>query len=263
MLPPFNLSMSQPKFRTRLVLFILLLGSIQCHAQVTPAPYQAPSTRKMSDLLQQIFRDQDLKTDPNKDAQRAREVERQLATNPSLRDEIKLRLTLASFELRAGDSQVAIDQLLKVRSLAETHGVILAPAYKKQIRDLLAIAYMRLGEQENCVHYHGQESCLFPVRGSGVHQLTRGMEGAVRELTDALQENPADLKSRWLLNIAYITLGRYPQDVPARWLIPAGTFDSDYDIDRSKMLLPKPAFSEWATPAASSWKTSMATACST
>lgn len=244
MLPSFNFSMSQPKFRTRLVLFILvlfilLLCSVFFHAQLTPAPYQAPSTKKMSDRLQQIFRDQDLKTDPNKDAERAREVERQLATNPNLRDEIKLRLTLASFELRAGDSQVAIDHLLEVRSLAATHGVILAPAYKKQIRDLLAIAYMRLGEQENCVHYHGQESCLFPVRGSGVHQLTRGMEGAVRELTDALQENPADLKSRWLLNIAYMTLGRYPHDVPARWLIPASTFDSEYDIGHFKDVAPQ------------------------
>ena len=60
MLPPFNPSMSQPKFRTRLVLSILLLASLSLHAQLTPAPYQAPSTRKMSDLLQQIFRDQDL-----------------------------------------------------------------------------------------------------------------------------------------------------------------------------------------------------------
>ena len=40
-----------------------------------------------------------------------------------------------------------------------------------------------------------------------MHQLTRGSEGAIRELTAALKVNPNDLLSRWLLNIAGMTIG--------------------------------------------------------
>jgi len=69
--------------------------------------------------------------------------------------------------------------------------------------------------------------------------MKRGMEGALRELTTALEKDPSDLKSRWLLNIAYMTLGRYPAEVPAKWLIPPGTFDSEYDISRFPDVAPE------------------------
>ena len=73
---------------------------------------------------------------------------------------------------------------------------------------------------------------MFPIHGSGVHKLQRGAQGAVRELTAALEKDSSDLKSRWLLNIAYMTLGHYPADVPAQWLIPSSRFDSEYDLGK-------------------------------
>jgi hypothetical protein len=51
-------------------------------------------------------------------------------------------------------------------------------------------------------------------------------------LTAALRESPSDLLARWLLNIAYMTLGEHPHKVPSQWLIPARVFDSEYDIKR-------------------------------
>jgi hypothetical protein len=77
---------------------------------------------------------------------------------------------------------------------------------------------------------HGQKSCVFPIHGSGVHTLTRGAEGAVKAFTGLLEEDPNDDASRWLLNIAYMQLGKYPQSVPAKWLISADRFNSEYDI---------------------------------
>ncbi len=38
-----------------------------------------------------------------------------------------------------------------------------------------------------------------------------------------LDEWPGDLRVRWLLNIAAMTLGEYPEKVPPRFLIPVGT----------------------------------------
>ena len=201
--------------------------------------YQSAGTRKMAALLQKIYQEQDWKTDPNKDAERAHYFQLDLAAKPSLKDEIRLRRGLAESLLRAGNSADAVAQSEALRAFCQEQGIQLTPEFEKQIRDQLAISYMRLGEQENCAHMHGQESCIFPVKGSGVHQMRRGMEGAVRELTAILEHDPKDLKSRWLLNIAYMTLGRYPAEVPAKWLIPASTFDSEYEIGRFADVAPE------------------------
>ena len=53
----------------------------------------------------------------------------------------------------------------------------------------------------------------------------------------ALRENPDDLAARWLLNLAQMTLGQYPDQVPASQLIPPEVFLSDYDIKRFGPLL--------------------------
>jgi len=45
-----------------------------------------------------------------------------------------------------------------------------------------------------------------------------------------LEQKPEDLEVRWLLNIACMTLGKYPDEVPKKYLIPPSTFDSGEDI---------------------------------
>jgi hypothetical protein len=200
----------------------------------TPAdeavPYQSPGTKEMAALLRKIYQEQDWETDPNKDAVRAEYFKTLLNAKPAYEKEIKIRKALADCLLRAGDSAGSVEQLEKIRSISREKGTPLESEFEKEVRDALAISYLRLGEQENCVAMHGQQSCIFPLKGSGIHKLTRGAEGAVREFTSALEKNPKDLKSRWLLNVAYMALGRYPQDVPQQWLIPPNTFASDADI---------------------------------
>jgi hypothetical protein len=223
----------------RRVLSILLATVAPLASLWGQQPYQSPGTRTMAALLQKIYREQDWKADPNKDGERAKFYLEQLAANPSLKAELKIRQALAASQLKAGDSGAAVEQLESLRRLCQDQGIQLTPEFERQIRDQLAISYMRLGEQENCARMHGQESCIFPVKGSGVHTMKLGMEGAVRELTAALEKNPKDLKSRWLLNIAYMTLGDYPAKVPAQWLISAKTFDSEYDIGRFPDVAPE------------------------
>jgi hypothetical protein len=196
--------------------------------------YQSEGTRKMAALLQKIYAELDWQTDPNKDAERAQHFADQLADGRPIREELKLRQARAEALLRAGDSAGAVEELERIRTMCHERGIVLAPFFEKQLRDSLGIAYMRLGEQENCLHYHGQDSCIFPIKGGGVHRDTRGSEGAIREFSAALMADPNDAKARWLLNVAYMTLGRYPQDVPQLWLIPPQRFESEYDIGRFK-----------------------------
>jgi len=222
----------------RRLLLALLLVCPPTHAGTNtpaePAPYQSPGTKKMAALLAQIYRDQDWQTDPSKDAIRAQYFQSQLEAKPPLDKELLIRKAIADCLLRAGDSAKAVEQLEKIRSLSREKNFPLEPKFEREVRDALAISYLRLGEQENCVAMHGQDSCIFPIQGSGVHKATRGAEGAIREYTAALQQNPKDFKARWLLNVAYMALGRYPQDVPQQWLIPPSTFASDADIGQFK-----------------------------
>ncbi len=71
-----------------------------------------------------------------------------------------------------------------------------------------------------------------PTPGNGVHQLKRGSIEAVKVLTGLLSRYPDLLDARWLLNIAYMTLGEYPVGVPEQWRIPDERFRSDYDIKK-------------------------------
>ncbi len=217
-----------------LLLLVLSAIPISTSAPTDIPPYQSPGTKKMAALLVKIYNEEDWQTDPNKDAVRAKYFQKQLDSNPTYEKEIQIRKAIADCLLRAGDSAGSVEQLEKIRSLSREKGTLLNPDFEKQVRDALGISYLRLGEQENCIAMHGQESCIFPLKGSGIHKLTRGAEGAVREFTAALEKNPKDLKSRWLLNIAYMALGRYPQSVPQQWLIPPSTFDSDADIGQFK-----------------------------
>jgi hypothetical protein len=102
----------------------------------------------------------------------------------------------------------------------------------RETREFLALCYLRLGEQENCITRHGAESCLLPIRGGGVYTRQDGARRAIQEYTTLLREKPDDLTSRWLLNILYQTVGEYPAKVPRAWLIPPKVFDAEYEVGR-------------------------------
>ena len=84
----------------------------------------------------------------------------------------------------------------------------------------LALAYLRAGERVNCIVNHTGETCIMPIRGSGIHTEPQGSRNAIRIYEELLKEYPENLEYRWLLNIAYMTLGQYPTQVPHAWLLP-------------------------------------------
>ena len=98
--------------------------------------------------------------------------------------------------------------------------------------NVAGFCYLRIGKQENCLTNHTIDSCLMPISKGGIHQLERGSRGAIEVLTKDVAARQKDFAARWLLNIAYMTLGEYPDKVPARWLVPPTAFHSDYDIKR-------------------------------
>ncbi len=134
--------------------------------------------------------------------------------------------------LFAGRTEEALMEFATLKAQLPASGQEPPPALRRDLRMFEAICHLRLGEQQNCLHNHNADSCLFPIAGGGVHVQPEGSRNAIRLLTEVLEQNGNDLEARWLLNIAFMTLGEYPQAVPEAWRIDPATFASDYPLPR-------------------------------
>ena len=199
----------------------------------------------MQKRLQGIYAASDWRGDPNKPAERAAYYGKLLAGGKlSATEMLQVLLQQGTEFLQAGENNSAISVVERMRAIAAAKQIQLPQDFDLKLRNLAGTAYLRLGEQENCAAMaaasgsNGAENngsaarhaCIFPLRPEAVHRLQRGAEGAVREFTGLLEINPQDDESQWLLNLAYMQLGRYPQDVPARWLVPEARFQSQADL---------------------------------
>jgi hypothetical protein len=117
------------------------------------------------------------------------------------------------------------------RAARETHPAK-NPWYEANIEALLGVAALRRGESDNCIACCTDASCIFPLARAAVHQQPAGSRRAIQHFTAYLEKRPEDIGVRWLLNIAYMTLGEYPEKVPARHLIPLEPFRSRIDVGR-------------------------------
>jgi hypothetical protein len=94
----------------------------------------------------------------------------------------------------------------------------------------IGIAYMRMGERTNCMLNHNGSSCIFPIKDGGVHVIRTGSTKAIETYQAILKNHKDDLESKWLLNIAYMTLGGYPKNVPKEFLIPGLDSDTAFKV---------------------------------
>jgi hypothetical protein len=133
-----------------------------------------------------------------------------------------LRYMKANHLLELGREKEAVDILQQIiqpepNPQSATNG---PDRLTEAIHSLLGLAYMRLGERNNCVNMHSSGSCIFPIHNDGVYSDPYASQKAIDIYQQFLPDHPTDLTTRWLLNIAYMTLGQYPAKVPSQWLIP-------------------------------------------
>jgi hypothetical protein len=121
----------------------------------------------------------------------------------------------SSYLLEYGDEAQAVDLLENVQKMIKGSNVVQNPVLMS-----LGMAYMRLAERTNCVGAHSAESCIMPIRGSGVHMDKSPSRKAIEAFEALLKLEPKNYDALWLLNIAYMTVGEYPDKVPAAWRIP-------------------------------------------
>ncbi|MCZ6691861.1 MAG: CRTAC1 family protein [Planctomycetota bacterium] len=146
-------------------------------------------------------------------------------------------------ELRSGNEKRSIDLLEEAYRLL--------PVIEGQLRERevnmtiyrLAIAHLRYGETQNCALCHTGQACIMPLEGSALHSDPTGSRNAIPLFLELLERKPADPtmrdKCRWLLNIAYMTLGEHPDGVPSPYLVPPEVFASDQDFPRFPNIAPE------------------------
>lgn len=224
-----------------------LLGSVGAWSVVA----QSSSHGEMVDTLRTLA-DQTADTNPYLGETAATEARRDLDSLPpsaDVRARWELTMQLAEEELRLGREAEAVR--LFTQALDRVPRVSSTTSSLNYSRYRLAVAHLRDGETRNCIRHPNPESCILPLRGGGIHGdqtpsrqaiagFTRILESIPEPTVDNVGEDAAKLHlaARWLLNIAYMTVGGYPDEVPDSYLIPAETFRPSAQIPRFANIAP-------------------------
>lgn len=134
-------------------------------------------------------------------------LEERLKSAASMTELIKTEFQLSLQQLNSGHPDDALNTLAALEYCGAVGGGQSDVRTAREIRSRKGMAYLRLGEQENCLLTHHADSCLFQLSPDARHLLPRGSRGALAQFTALLKENPQDLGTRWLLNLAHMTPG--------------------------------------------------------
>ncbi len=187
-----------------------------------------PGTRRMAERLQKLI-DAAGTENPNARLQRAAATRAKILQGVGPRERLELQLQLAVDLLQGGRPEEALKEFASLRAMlgngiSQKNGI--------ELHKQAALCYLRIGEQRNCLLNHNADSCLAPISPRGVHKDPAGSAGAIRELTEWLKFEPESLAARWMLNIAHMTLGTWPDQVPAQWRVEPKAFRSDIPFPR-------------------------------
>lgn len=157
----------------------------------------------------------------------------------------RLLADLAEQELRLGDEVAALQRF------GEAHALLTGPSGSAaelgseatEVLFRIGVAWLRFGESRNCAGMHGAEACILPIRREAIHREREGSEQAARLLREYLAAVPPNsvqqVKARWLLNLAHMTLGDHPAAVEPEHRLPLAAFGSAADFPRFVNVAPE------------------------
>ncbi|HTG75191.1 MAG TPA: FG-GAP-like repeat-containing protein [Terriglobia bacterium] len=143
-------------------------------------------------------------------------------------DEALNHLSLSLLHVYPGRMDAAIQELQRARQIAEKRVVSMV----KPLDEALGIAYLHKAQMDNDLFRNPGDRDLLTANGYQPLRKTGDLRKAVEYFQKYLAEEPDALDVKWLLNLAHMMLGEYPNKVPAAYLIPPTVFASAEEVGR-------------------------------
>lgn len=206
----------------RLIRFIsfagLLISGFFGHdslAQIKVTPEEQALEKKMIDELESIRMGMNNPSNNYASDAKLRNIDSLIPITKDPSQNLNLVFRKAYTFMEAGREQEAVTLFERIAQYVKD-----VPASRRLVIQTLGLAYLRLAERTNCINMHSAQACIMPIMGSGIQQNKQPARKAIECFETSLKEDPNDLDTRWLLNIAYMVIGAYPSKVPKEFLVP-------------------------------------------
>jgi len=142
---------------------------------------------------------------------------------------LRSHVALAQLFAFVGDLDSSIREWSAAYQIAQAS----VPGAIPYLQEALGVSYLhRAGIENGVMRDSGAIDIFPPVDPSAHYTKTEDSQKAIQYFLSFLDVAPTDLQVRWLLNLAYMTLGQYPAGVPVRYLISSIVFQSRQNVGR-------------------------------
>jgi len=157
------------------------------------------------------------------------QAEVQTENKPPPKDVMQAHQALAQLHAYTGDLEASISEWTKAKQIAQSNFPNAVPF----LDEALGATYQQLAGIENGAYRNSSDIDIFPPANPKEHyEKQENSRIAIKYFQDILDQSPQDLQVRWLLNLAYETVGEYPAGVPSKFVIAPSLFASKEDIGR-------------------------------
>jgi hypothetical protein len=132
--------------------------------------------------------------------------------------------------LKLDRAEEAIEEL--ATALDAAGAARLSEPMKLDMAVYLGLALLQAAEDENRLLHHSSASSILPLTGDGVHARPEYARRAGDVFLDIAESHPQALQTFWLLNLARMASGDYPEGVPERFRLPESALRAGAPLPR-------------------------------
>jgi hypothetical protein len=222
--------------RLTLILCLALSGcaDVDRRQQTAPAPTPPsppPSASAIRSEFESICDSIRESRDPFYGELRSRELQERLSGSfADSAEEASVRALLGREMLKLDRTKDAIELL--TRAVEQGVEVGIDPRLVLDMKVYLGLAHLQAAEDQNCLLHHSAASCILPVAEAGIHRLPEHSRKAGDVFLQIANQFPRAMQSLWLLNVARMVSGDYPDQVPSSFRLPADALRSKIPFQR-------------------------------
>lgn len=195
-------------------LWFVIVLLVSCSDAPQPSPNAIVQHGEMEELLRKMYEAEDPEINFSRNDLAVERLKAEVANgNTDVMFELGLQLLLS------GEEDEAISIISEQIRTYFGSDTTVASIEAAQAMHWLALAYFRKGEVDNCRENHNASSCILPLNAEGQHKHPEGSLNALKLYGKILEHNPDDVLARWMFNLAAMTLGRHPENVPQKWRV--------------------------------------------